>query len=242
MEEINGIIISVTKYREKDAIINILTKDKVFTVQGRSSFSVTSKTFPLIKLFTKGTFELYKGNTANFKLKDGNVEEYYFNYFEDNYFGLVTSNFIEEITVKMLIDNEINKYNYILLEKFLDYYSKYSKNRYFLVLLYFAKLLKINGISINFDECEVCHKKLNLNKIDFSNGGVICDECDNNITNMSIKSFSLYKSLFLQKIDDVLCEEITLEQFKEIFDNLCILFESSFGFKLNSQVLIDKIK
>jgi DNA repair protein RecO (recombination protein O) len=55
-KKVIGYVISVVPYKDKDAIINLLTADGKFSFKARGILKLTSKNAPTCQLFTLGEF------------------------------------------------------------------------------------------------------------------------------------------------------------------------------------------
>ncbi|MBR1581635.1 MAG: hypothetical protein IJ656_01245 [Bacilli bacterium] len=150
MEEIQGITILISKYKEKDAILNVLTRNGFYEILGRSIFDFKSKNFIFSKKFINCKYEIYKGGVGGYKLKDGTFLKEYVN--SNNYNSLIALDYIEEIINKTR--DGIDSYSelYDLLENTL---IDLNDKNIFEVLCYFTKkLTKLLGINLLVKETD----------------------------------------------------------------------------------------
>ena len=138
MEQIEGITLSVSHYKDKDAILNILTKNGVVVVLGRGIFDQKKPLRVFTSPFLHARFEVYKGKVGGFKLKDGQILKFYNeNYLDFNLLGAL--DFISELTLKVIdgIDDYSSLYNYLkeTLDKLSIKFDKAYLAKYFLIIL-----------------------------------------------------------------------------------------------------------
>ena len=240
MEKFKGIIINLSKYKNYDVVINVLTNDGLFSVIGRGSFKNSSKTNFIIHPFLYGEFEVYKGPVGGYKLKDCKVIEFFDKYFE-SYEDHVFAQFITELTFKMTVENSDLSGCFDDLLAFLNKY-KVSENKYSLICYYFALILKRNGVFLNLDNCVDCGNNTNIVGIDFEKGGAVCTNHFSTTTKMmNEKEFSVYASLF--HYDLVTIDQLVLskEEFKEIISNLSFILEKNFNLNIKTLSLINTV-
>lgn len=174
MELINGIVISISKYKDNDAIINVLTNDNLIPIIIRGAYSKGSKYLQYAKTFYSGEFEVYQGKTKYFKLRAVKVEEDYNLIFGD-YASLMSLELIKEIFSKAFTDDNVTNF-YLLLKATLKN-IKQTRDTIKYTLLFIAYFLRISGYSIVVSECSCCHKKEEEYYLSFSSGGIVCDKC-----------------------------------------------------------------
>lgn len=239
MTLVDGIIINVSKYKDNDAIFNILTKNGIVTALGRGSLKLSNKTNRYTRPFIYGQFDLYTGKIGGYKIRDCKIYTDFssiFSGFED----LLILDFVLELTFKMLVENIFYDGFFELLLKFLSNYS--SHNNYVLVCYYFAKMLSLNGSKLNLKECVECGSDSEIIGIDFSKGGIICKKHQNlNFSRISKEDFDLYYCLFYGGIDDIIDQKIDKNKFIQIIKNFYIMLVSFYGINLNSVKLLDTI-
>jgi len=240
MIKIEGIIISISHYKNNDAIINILTKDGILTVNGRGSFLLKNPTNKYLKQFLYGEFDLYQGPTRGYKLRECRVIEQFDSIFRD-YKDLMILNFLSELTFILTIDNsDLYGYYQLLLETLKAY--KIGINRFAITCYYFAQLLKINGLGLNLDACVDCNNITQIVGIDFNKGGVVCKQHATPMSKIIGKrEFNFYKTFFDKNIDNA--KEISLSkiEFIDILNNLNYIYSKSFGNELKSINLLTTI-
>lgn len=241
MEKVTGIIVSYNKYKDNDIIFNVLTENDFISFIGLGSSKTTSKTFNLLKPFIYGEFELYKGPTLHYKVKDSKILNNYSLKFKQ-YDDVIILDFLVELTFKFLIENNDYTKYLDLLKSVLDNYDSNSKVKYSLIIYYFAQLIKLNGGAFNLSSCIHCNNNSNLEYIDYFAGGLLCN---NHLNDYSIyiskEDITLLNNLFNGEISDILKTYINKEKFIELVNNLAIFINKSYEINLNSINLVKTI-
>ena len=214
MELIKGIVVSLSKYKDNDAIINVLTKDNIVPINIRGAYSKNSKYLKFAHTFYEGEFEIYKGNTKYFKLRNVNIlfdsESFY-----GDYSILVCLELIKEVFTKAFSNDEFTN-NYLLLSTTLRHLS--SKNEIIkYTLLYIGFFIRISGYSIVTNRFQNNSKDGDV-YFSFENGGLVSGKF---ATNSDIKLDS---------------EEVNI--LKIIFENKYAIAASKLSFENNKYLSI----
>lgn len=199
------IVLSVSQYKEKDAVVNAITEGKSFSFFAKGILNPKNKNSFLNNTLCKANITLIEG-----KLKYPILES------------------AELISSPMLSDNSLDYLNALLTiddamlhlfdteEKFLGY--KYvnetltalrkGKNPFYCILFFLIKILPSLGFELEVKNCVSCGSKKNITDFSFIDGGFLCSKCAEN----SERRYTNSQLLILRNA--VLSEEI------EISDNL----------------------
>ena len=234
--DIEGIVFRIVQYKEKDAMITILTKDGFVSFLARGVLKIDSKNAVFTNLYTHAIFELQESKNGYLSLKSGKIINSP-NYFMNSLEALLSLNAINEIVLK--IDDE----------KALKNIFPYVKNGYELLikneidpllfsLLIGTQYLKENGYSMKVDGCVICDSKNKIVSFDFYSGGFICvKHFDSSIhRNQSEEYLKSMRMLFLTPSDKMDKVNISLSnivliltKMKEFMADNCGIFWSGIG-------------
>ena len=168
------IVLSVTKYKEKDAIVNAISEEEFLTFNARGVLSPTSKNAVINNPLAIVDVVLTKGKTNQYNLNESSLIEVPFNINNDiNY--MVAMNLIAEATLKMLEDEE-KHLAYKYLEKAIYALKKY-KHPMMVATSYLTKLINLAGYSLEINRCVSCGSKQNIVTFSFIDGGYLCKDC-----------------------------------------------------------------
>lgn len=115
MNEFEGIIISINKYKDNDAIINLLTETSIETIKVRSLYSKNSKLNSLVKILNEVKLETYNGGQKYISLRDGIILTRFPKYdFSNDYLSLTLLETIKELVLKFPPTDDYKKYYKLL--------------------------------------------------------------------------------------------------------------------------------
>ena len=226
-KSIIGYTIKVSRYKENDAIITLLTKDGLETFKAKSICKQNNKNAYLVSLYTKSELKLtYKKEGGNETLIGGSllsfIKEVYDNLNYSILFGILS-----EIALR---------YNGIEFYETFDYIAT-NINRidvYSAIIYALRYLLDKEGVLPVGNECVICQSKTNIEYLSFIDGGFICHSCNlyNKTTDIKLlKTYHLIYMMDLKNLIKVVIEKDTALYFiKLMFDYI----ETSTGILLNS--------
>jgi DNA repair protein RecO len=234
MEQFVGLIISVNKYKDSNAIINILTENGIVSVLGRGIFRDDSKNHLFTNKFIYANFDVYKGKVGGYKLRTAKIIKFYTSAISSLDY-LVALDYLSEAIIKT-IDNVISEEDLGVRSNLLSYVTKtldymVESRRIYASLARFASLLVkelgikpnltnvINKASQNYSFADGSIVDLDRNEL---NKGVILSNDDINNIN---------KFLNCDNVDNIVINE---NDSKNVFVFLNRQIEVSFSIKLNS--------
>jgi DNA repair protein RecO len=186
------IVLSITQYKEKDAIINAISEEGAISFQVKSLFDVKSKNAYLNCLLTIADVEFREGNFKYKILKNSTpITSPMKNGADFHYLSALM--LISELTNKLLQEDEQISVFPILLET-IDFLIKTSDIKK-AILFYISNILKIIGYEFEVNSCVVCGKRQNIVNFSFDTGGFVCGDC---ITKIENKQFSAEQMLLLR--------------------------------------------
>ena len=143
MEEISGIITSVSQYRENDAIITILNENGLDSAKIRAFSGKNSHLHSIIAPLNEVKLETYKGGQKYKSVRDGAIIKRFFQpQIEDGFQILSLVEVLKELVYKFPVVDDFTK-NYQLLKLTVQNFSK--DNAEICVLSYIIILIKLLG-------------------------------------------------------------------------------------------------
>lgn len=216
-----GYIIGVRKYKEKDSIIDVLTKNGVVTIFGKSYRNPKSKYHILNNVFLK--IKMLGESKSTYFLKEYDI----LNYRYVNCFNLEDIQIISQV-VKLVKknennDNEIYEMFEFMLENIKKHNIIHTKNNY--IYYFICKILIKNKVNLNFNSCVRCNSKIEFKTFTIHEGGLICNKCYLGEAIKTVDDIKVIKSLFYGNIKDI--EKIEIS--KEIKGEVEYLLNESLG-------------
>lgn len=197
MVEFEGIVIRVTPFRDKDAIVNVISKDKLRSFLARGVLKLESKNAPSVNMFVKSRFQVSKGKEG-FSLRVGELLNSY-EKIKTNLNALAVMDFVGELTNKMIQADEVESLypffekTIVLLNSGFDPLSA--------AILYFARILLGTGYGLDVDNCVSCGKTSQIVSFSFKDGGFICADCFNPLKHEKLNSRQLKIWRYIFKVD-----------------------------------------
>lgn len=168
------IILSLTPFKEKDAIINAISEDSFITFKARNILSLKNRNNDIKNILTVADV------TFNKEVSDYNIlreSSIILSPLQTNssleYLSVI--NGISEATNKLLDDEEKPHIFSNLLEAISS--LKNGVNPICIALKYLYKVLKIAGYAFQINHCVKCESKQKIVGFSFVEGGFICRDC-----------------------------------------------------------------
>jgi len=169
---LEGFVISSAKYQEKDALIKLLTRDKVVSIKVRNGFDVASKNHLAILAFNKVSIDCFEMTSGYLTASGVKTLVNYTSLYEK-----ITPNLVGqlagEIVLKCFGEDDIVPYDFY--EETLNQLMK-GFDPLTLAFIFACQGIK-EGITPEINECVNCGKKRNLVSFAYDEGGFLCDEC-----------------------------------------------------------------
>lgn len=177
-----GIVLSNMDYREKDALISVLSKEfGRISLVAKGAMSVKSKNAPACLPYTSSEFCFdYKEGKTVFPLKTARIKNSRRVLREDldllNLAGLLC-----ELSEKITEQGEKNEEVYAALENALDHLKE---DKFLSASLFLAFVIRYCGIEPMVDECVLCGSTT-VSAISIQEGGFVCPECRTKVRALS---------------------------------------------------------
>ena len=231
------ITLKITNYKEKDGIIEAISKDGVISLLCRGIFDPKSKNALLNNPLTIADVETSEGR-YKYPVVSSSL--------------LVTSPInphasLTYMAVLMLINESVN---YLLSEdekpSIYDYLKrtieelKNGTNPLKISIVFLAKILRLSGYDFGVNECVMCGGKKNIVTFSFNDGGFICANCYTpDIPKVFNKNQMLaLREAFLTDESSLIHTEISDEEMMFILHKFKEFIHDSYGYSLKSLDLL----
>lgn len=239
MIEIEGFVLSYHEYKERDAIIHLLTPHKIQSVYCRGVQSITSKNRRLTLPFSKVRLIVeHKENRDLDLLIKGSILHYYYPIQE----SLIDQSLCFVLN-DVLIRTFIQPFYYKAIEQLFESMSKGLTSKYGWASLILAEVLKQEGFAPEIQACVVCGRKDHIETISLDHGGFLCSSCNHNqFPIMKKKDLLKFRALFVVKESQF---SPLLEEFRYDLDDFLFLgkwYEQYAGIELASLKFLHSIR
>ncbi len=226
MENFNGIIIAQNNYKDNNLIVNLLTEQNIISFEALSIFKKNKQFINDIQLLNFGEFELYKGKTKYFKLKNCNIKGSLYKESFENKEMLFPYEFIKEIVLKTPPVDDFYKFFRLLSlteEKIIHKQVNYLPE----LILFVSVYLKLLGFSIA-NEIERIANMMTFQYI---------GNAEKDVFNKNYKEFCqildyLFNKRYISCYE--LISKIETKKLLIIFKNITKFFEQANAVKINS--------
>ncbi len=166
-----GYIIRLSEYKDSDRIVTVCGEEGLLSFHAYGVKKTGSKNAPSLLPLSYSSF-LLSEKGGLYSLKEGMllIPPPY----KDDLKSMASLSFINELSAKLIMEEEA-KEAYLWLKEALkaieNGFSPLTAS-----LIYFAKLIELEGYGLNVDECVYCSSKRKITGIDFSEGGFVCEK------------------------------------------------------------------
>ena len=229
------IILSLTNYKEKDCIYNALSEEGYISFQAKGAQDPKGKFVWLNNPLTIVDVEFMEDGRYKHRLvkSASPISSPLTGDYELDYLYSITA--LAELTNNVLMDDEKG-------QAFTDLFNaikalKDKKDCYMVLLIYFAKLLKISGSEMEVDQCVVCGSKEHIATFSFENGGFVCMNCMTADMKREFKKTQMKLIRFIFRCPDfsyIDKSEFALEDKKLVLKRLKEFADNTLGVNLKS--------
>lgn len=197
IKKIKGIVVKEIDYKETSKIIDVITKDGIYSLIAKGAKRMKSPFFPGTSFLCYGEFCIYEKSGLS-TLKSVDVIDNFKNILKDIISISAATYIINLATQVYKQNNNSNIYELLLSSlKKLDN----NINPLGIVNIFEIKLLDFLGLKLNLDKCTICGSKSIVSlSLDYS--GFLCDNCTTSRMNPKIlKLIKIYNDVDINKID-----------------------------------------
>lgn len=227
------IVLKITNYKEKDAIIEGLTEEgnRSFLVKGLMSPKSTN--IVLGNNLVYADIELQEGKYKHPIIKKSKIilSPYHLN---DDLDTLAAINLIDEITLNLLQEEERGAI-YGSLKEVIKKLQERIISPLSISLIYFMKVLEESGYSFEANRCMRCNTTKGIATFSFSEGGFICKNCLTEEIKLGLSKnamIAIRKAIIAKEYEEI--EELSFPVYKEILKELKTFVFDFLGVKLTS--------
>lgn len=195
--EFEGIVIRQTPFRDHDAMVTVLSNDKIRSFLVRGALKYESKLGPSVNMYTKSRFQISRGKEG-YALRNSEILDSYEN-IKVNIEALAVQDSLGELTNKLIQSDDAESIYPSLVRSLELLNSKFSP--YTVAIIYFAKVLEAAGFGLNVDSCQICGKKDDIVALSYKDGGFICRNCLSPLKHVKSDPMKLKMIRYIFKVD-----------------------------------------
>ncbi|OQC10150.1 MAG: DNA repair protein RecO [Tenericutes bacterium ADurb.Bin087] len=231
------VIIRLTPYREKDYIINALSKEEgIITFRAPGALNVKSKFAGKLFLYALVDIEL-RESKAGHTLTNVESLTNMAKVFTDPK-RIIALNVVGEVISKTLKDDASITETFTLIKNTLHALSETSK-LISLMYLFITNLLRILGSGLVIDRCVSCGDTKNIIGVAFNRGGLICKSCyDDKTTKLTGSDIQILRYGFMISEAELLRHEFSDNEALSLLNLMLMYLEFTYNIKIMSKDLI----
>ncbi len=169
--EFEGIVLRVTPFKEKDAMVNVLTSTGVLSFMARGVLSIENKNAASLTQYAFSRFEFSEGKGTGLSLKNGTLIKSYDESFK-SLDRLAALSVLGELTLHGVGEDEaasIYPYFKNALEAIESGFDLLTT-----VIVFFAQVLKAAGYGLEVGHCVFCDSTKDIVAVSYPDGGFVC--------------------------------------------------------------------
>jgi len=234
-EKYVGYVINSIDYKDNDSLLSVLCEGGLVCLRARGVKKINSKNASSVMNYAYSEFEVNKSSKSGYlTLSEGKLINYP-SFISNNLEYISVINFVSE-GIELISDKKDS------FEYFVDCLdSMKSEIKSELILIAFLNyFLSSNGVSLNVDECVSCGKKDGIIKISFENGGYLCKNCCNSLSDdlEYLKSIRILAKINYKNITKVNIDRLFAYKYiKEVIN----LIESRIGIYFKSKTFLLRV-
>ena len=235
------IVLTITPYKEKDAIINAISEKESLTFLARGIKNPKSKNVALNTPLTVADIELMDGDFKHPILKSSKpISTSLKMEMDTHYLGSLL--LIDEIMVN-LFPEEDRYLMFSSLEKALDN-IKNSGDWLMTLLIFMNHALTMGGFQLEANQCVMCGKKRDIVAFSFNDGGFICKDC---FTDTIERDLNKTQMLLLRRIInnreyDIAIKDYNQEDAELLLQKFIDHLQEAFGYNFKNLRLLTSEK
>lgn len=239
MKEITGIVIRVVHFRDNDAMVSVLTSERIYSFLARGVLKMKSKNASSVNIYNKSRFTITSSKDG-MSLRSGEVLDSYES-LRNDLASLAVLDYFGEITNRLLISDDA-PYAYMWLEKCLEN-LKNGGDPLTVALAYLGAILRTSGNSLDVDECVICHQKKPIVAMNYHRGGFMCEDCLSSFGGSKTPIGELKILRYIFKVDVESFKDVTFDKkdAHHVLHDLAKFIEQQLDTKLKSIALLDKM-
>lgn len=215
--EIEGIVLAKNPYKEKDLMVEVLTKDGSVSFKAKGALKISSANLSSLNEYSYSRFELVenKNNSSILTLKSGSLIRG-FDISNQKIEDLLSLSLIGETSIRLLNQNEKKVVYPFLVSSIEAIRSK--KDALSAAMIYFAHIISLIGYEMNVNKCAICGDNKGIVSFSLKYGGLICKKCIQNtyLHSHNEHYIKIFRFIFMAKEED--CGRVNFEK------NECLFF------------------
>lgn len=233
------IVLTISSYKEKDAIITAISQSEIITFLARGVKDPKSKNSAINNPLMIADIELMDGDYKYPVLKSFKEIFVPMKLEMDSYY-LGSLLLMNEMMVHFFPDEE-RSYMFPYLEGAIVGLKR-TNNWLMTLLIFMSNAMRIGGFELEVNRCVICGQKNRIVAFSFIEGGFICEECANEETNRDLtkEQMIMLRGIFNSTDYHLLDSSFNKEDALVLLHKFIEFCEEAFGYHLkNTRLILD---
>ena len=232
------IVLSVTPYKEKDAVVTAINEEETITFLARGIKDPKSKNAALNNILTIADIELMDGDFKYPILKGSKPLETSLKMNMDTEY-LSSLMLIDEMLINLFPEEE-RFMMFPHLEKALEN-IKATNDWLMTLLIFMAQVIRLGGFQLEVNRCVMCGSTKKIVAFSFVDGGFICQNCFNEdvIHDLNKEQMLLLRKIINSQDYSLKTSDYLLDDVKTLFTKFIQFIEEAFGYHFKNLRLLN---
>lgn len=170
-----GIVISLVKYKDYDAIVTAINESEIFSFYARGIYKKGSKNFPNLIELTYSEFSFLRYDQERLFLLEAKRIDGFQNL--ESIERISCLNLVRELTSILVKDNEAVQNIFPIFKRCIEVINLEEVDPYTVALIYFAKIMIVAGYQMNVNSCGRCNSKFKISGVSIRENSFVCSSC-----------------------------------------------------------------
>ena len=204
MRKTLALVLRTTDFKDSDSMLTLLTQDYgLMSAKVRGAKKQTSKLFCASRQFCCAEYSFYEKD-GRYGVKGVHIKKS-FGHMQDDYEAYAAACFVSEVVQKVAQEEIDSKKLFALVVNVMYAIDMNVVSPKTAACYFVQRLLQIEGIYPQTEECVLCGSTDNLEKFSVSNGGTVCAKCSEGISVDArlLTALRMMKDVLPKDIDEI---------------------------------------
>jgi DNA repair protein RecO (recombination protein O) len=176
MRKTMAIVLRTADFKDSDSMLTLLTQDHgLMSAKVRGAKKQTSKLFCASRQFCCAEYSFFEKD-GRFGVKGFHIKQS-FGHMQDDYEAYAAACFVSEVVQKVAQEESESRKLFALVVNVLYALDMNSVSPKIAACYFAQRLLQIEGVYPQTEECVLCGSTEDLEKFSVDNGGTVCKKC-----------------------------------------------------------------
>ena len=204
MRKTMAVVLRTADFKDNDSMLTLLTQDHgLMSAKVRGAKKQTGKLFCASRQFCCAEYSFYEKD-GRFGVKACHIKQS-FGHMQDDYEAYASACFVSEVIQKVAQEENESRKMFALVVNVLYALDVKAVSPKTAACYFVQRLLQIEGVYPQTEECVICGSTESLEKFSVSHGGTVCKKCaeGNSIDARLLTALRAMKTVLPKDIDEI---------------------------------------